>query len=169
MSPVRTAISLGFLLFSAPALAHVVADPNTAKNGAWFRTALRITHGCDGSPTTSVAVMIPDDILIIKPQVKPGWNIKIEKKKLAAPANGPHGPISEVTTKIIWSGGNLQDAYFDEFGLSMKLPEIGTAVYFPVIQKCARGEHRWEQIAEPHSHGGHSDHPAPSIILTPKE
>lgn len=162
-----------FLLFAAPAMAHVVASPDTAKSGAWFKTDLRITHGCEGSDTTKITVTIPKDILIIKPQVKAGWKINVQKRTLDKPVQGPHGTITEVTEKISWTG-ELPDAYFDEFGLTMKLPETKETIYLPTLQECKKGNMDWKEIPQPEMtnmrhmhHGGGHDYPAPSIKITP--
>ena len=51
-----------FLLCTAPAMAHIVAAPDSAKSGAWFRTDLRVSHGCNGSDTTKITVTVPPEI-----------------------------------------------------------------------------------------------------------
>src|SRR5688500_8641183 len=104
------------------AAAHVTVNPDEAAAGSWFRAALRISHGCEGSPTVAVRVKLPDGVFSVKPQVKPGWTIEIKTRMLEQPAEGLHGVVTEVVDEIAWRGGPLPDAYFDEFGLSMKLP-----------------------------------------------
>lgn len=162
----KAAILAAFLCAALPASAHVVASPDTAKSGAWFRTALRVGHGCNGSDITAITVNVPDDVLIIKPQVKQGWKISIKKETLATPVKGPHGMISEVTRSITWTG-DLPDAYFDEFGLSMKLPDTKGDLIFPVLQQCKKGSIFWKDAPAKgaHSHKGHHDTPAPVIHL----
>lgn len=147
--------------------AHIVAGPNSATAGAWFKTALRVTHGCDGESTTAVIVTIPDGVTIIRPQAKAGWTIQIDKKKLAIPVTGPHGnTIDTVTTQITWSGNTLADAHFDEFGLTMKLPEQAGPLAFPVTQKCITKSTKWHDVGDT-AHGHHA-HPAPVITVLPK-
>lgn len=152
-------------------MAHIVASPDTGESGAWFRTNLRVSHGCDGSDTTKLTVTVPKEIQIIKPQVKAGWKIDIVKRKLDKPVKGPHGDITEVTEKISWSGV-LPDQYFDEFGLNMKLPNGTKTVYLPTLQECANGKRDWKDIPAENMHQMHHDEkssPAPSIKLTPKK
>lgn len=52
-------------------------------------------------------------------------------------------------TQIAWSGGNLPDAYYDEFvfvgQVDATLAAAGT-IYFPVVQTCANGENRWVEV-----------------------
>lgn len=152
----------------APTAAHVTATPNSAPAGSYFRTALRIGHGCEGSPTVALRVTVPDGIYTIRPQMKPGWTITIHKSPLPAPVDIGHGhSTSEKIDWIEWRGGPLPDAYFDEFGLSMKLPDAAsdTAIYFPAIQECAEGARHW--IEMPAGDGAHLKDPAPAITLTP--
>lgn len=154
-------------------MAHIVASPNAGENGAYFRTDLRVTHGCDGAATTSITVTVPKEILSIRPQMKPGWKIRIKKHALDKPVAGPHGKIiTEVTDTITWSG-NLPDAYFDEFGLSFKLPDNGEQFLLPVLQQCGNASRNWKDLPMTgemtHTHHGEESSPAPVITLTPKK
>lgn len=136
-------------LLSVPAAAHIVADPAEAKPGSYFRTALRVGHGCGaGKPTTSVRVTIPEGIANASAQPKPGWEIKVETAKLAQPIDAGHGHKTDtVVSAITWSGGSLPNEQFDEFGLVLKLPDApGKQFWLPVVQTCAGGESRWDQI-----------------------
>ncbi|MEK9969702.1 MAG: DUF1775 domain-containing protein [Ferrovibrio sp.] len=131
------------------ALAHIVADPAEAKPGSYFRTALRVGHGCGaGKPTIAIRVSIPDGISSVSAQPKPGWEIKVETTKLEKPVDAGHGRMTDtVVSAISWSGGNLPNEQFDEFGLVLKLPsEPGRQFWLPVVQICADGEARWDQI-----------------------
>jgi copper(I)-binding protein/uncharacterized protein YcnI len=137
-------------LVSIPAsFAHIVADPAEAKPDSYFRTALRVGHGCGaGKPTTAIRVTIPDGISNASAQPKPGWEIKVETTKLEKPIDAGHGRMTDtVVSAISWSGGSLPNEQFDEFGLVLKLPnEPGKQFWLPVVQTCAGGETRWDQI-----------------------
>lgn len=148
------------------ALSHVTANPNEATADSFFRTALRVGHGCDGSPTTAVRVKMPDGLLSVRPQMKPGWKIEIKMRKLDKPTDAGHGKmVTEVVDEVIWRG-NLPDTYFDEFGLSMKLPaRPNTTLYFPVVQECVKGAWRWIEIPEGDKKWGDYKSPAPFIRL----
>lgn len=136
-----------FLTASLPAAAHVVADPAEGQAGGYFRTALRVGHGCGASPTIAVKVMLPEGLATARPQAKPGWQIEIETAKLAKPVDAGHGRSSETAvTAITWRGGNLPNEQFDEFGLSLKLPDNAGPLWLKVIQTCKEGELRWDQI-----------------------
>lgn len=167
MKPVLFVSAL--LVAAGPAFAHVTANPNEAPANSYFRTALRIGHGCAGSPTTAVRVKIPDGVTAVKPQVKPGWSIEIKMRKLEKPLDAGHGrTVSETVDEIAWRG-NLPDAYFDEFGLSIRLPaKAGQTLYFPVVQECEQGVHRWIEIPAAGQKWDDLREPAPFIRLIDK-
>jgi periplasmic copper chaperone A len=154
--------------WAASASAHVVASPDAAPADSYFRTALRIGHGCNGSPTVAVRVKLPDGVLAVRPQAKPGWDIAIAMRKLARPVpNGHGGVITEVVDEVAWRGGKLPDSYFDEFGLSMKLPAgAGRTLWFPTVQECEQGVHRWIEIPVDGQRWGDVKEPAPFVRLT---
>ena len=166
MNPVLFASAL-ILAASGSAYAHVTANPNEAPADSYFRTALRVGHGCAGSPTIAVRVKIPDGVMAAKPQVKPGWSIEIKMRKLEKPVDAGHGRmISEAVDEIAWRGGKLEDAYFDEFGLSLRLPaQAGKTLYFPVVQECEQGVHRWIEVPAQGQTWDDLREPAPFIRL----
>ncbi|MCW0235990.1 MAG: DUF1775 domain-containing protein [Ferrovibrio sp.] len=136
-------------LLSSTAYAHIVADPAEAQPGSYFRTALRVGHGCGaGKPTTAIRVSIPEGIANASAQPKPGWEIKVETTRLEQPIDAGHGRKTDtVVSAVSWSGGSLPNEQFDEFGLVLKLPDApGRQLWLPVVQTCAGGETRWDQI-----------------------
>jgi uncharacterized protein YcnI len=164
----RAALGSAIMLagISANVSAHVTANPNQAPADSWFRTALRVGHGCEGSPTVAVRVKLPDGVISVRPQMKPGWEISITMRKLDQPIQGPHGTVSEVVDEIAWRGGPLPDAYFDEFGISMRLPaQPGRTLYFPTVQECELGVHRWIEIPAGGQAWDDLEEPAPYVTL----
>lgn len=157
----------GLVTGAADARAHVTLNPNEAPAGTYFRTALRVGHGCSGSPTVAIRVKIPDGLTTVKPQPKPGWEITIKMRKLEKPVDAGHGRmVSEVVDEIAWRGGPLPDAHFDEFGLSMKLPATPrTTLWFPTIQECQQGVHRWIEIPTGKQNWDDLKEPAPFVRL----
>jgi periplasmic copper chaperone A len=83
--------------------------------------------------------------------------------------DGHGGGITEVVSEVAWSGGPLEDAHFDEFGLTMRLPDRPNAtLYFPVVQECGKGGiHRWIEIPEAGKAAGDYREPAPAVLLLP--
>jgi len=166
MKPVLFA-SVLILASAASAHAHVTANPTEAPANGYVRTALRVGHGCNGSATTAVRVKIPDGVTAAKPQAKPGWAIEIKMRELDKPLDAGHGRmVGEAVDEIAWRGGPLPDAYFDEFGLSLRLPaKAGQTLYFPVVQECEQGVHRWIEIPAQGEKWDDLREPAPFIRL----
>ena len=149
----KTALLLSGLVVSlaaGPASAHVTLDRKEVPIGSFYKAVLTVPHGCDGSPTVKIAVQIPEGVISVKPMVKAGWTISITRGAYARPYSFLHGArFTEGPKEVVWSGGNLPDAYFDEFALQTFIAgglTPGTTLYFPVIQTCEKGEHRWIQI-----------------------
>jgi uncharacterized protein YcnI len=154
-------------LAASPGHAHITANPNEGAADQYFRTALRVPHGCKSSPTVAVRVKLPDGVLSVKPQAKPGWTITFHKKPLEKPIEGPHGSkLTEVLESIEWRGGPLADDHFDEFGLVMKLPAApNSTLWFPTVQECEQGIHRWIEIPAANQKWHELKSPAPFVRL----
>jgi uncharacterized protein YcnI len=70
---------------------------------------------------------------------------------------------------VAWRGGPLPDDLYDTFGLLMKLPDApGKALYFPVVQECEKGVHRWIEIPAAGQNRDDLHEPAPQVRLKPK-
>lgn len=151
------------MLFSINTLAHVGVEPKSASAGGYTKLTFRVPHGCDGSATTKITVLLPENTLSVKPQVNHGWKIATKKVKLAKPITSHGKEITETISEVTWSGGVLPDEHMDEFGISLKLPETKEAkLAFPVIQTCKKGETKWADAAD-------SAKPAPFISITEAE
>ena len=162
--------TLALCLLASVAHAHVTANPDTGVAGKYFETKFRISHGCEGADTTSVSISLPKDIYVVKPQSKAGWNVDITKSKLDKPVSIGHGKTTdEKFETVTWSGSVLPDAQYDEFGLLFKLPEkSGTTLWFPVMQTCVKGEHKWREIPAEGQQWHELKSPAPFVkILAP--
>ena len=152
--------------------AHASLEQETAVSGDSYRGALRITHGCNGSPTVSVRIRIPDGVTRTKPMPKPGWKLETVVKKLETPYERNDAMITEDVTELIWSGGKLRDDFFDEFVFRADLPETDKekTLYFRAVQECENGEfHRWIEIPNPGENADDLREPAPALILLPGE
>lgn len=148
MTPFRIPAALAVSLFAAlPVSAHVVADPAEGSANSYFRTALRVPHGCNGKPTTAVRITLPEGPLSLKPQAKAGWQVDIQTTRLDRPVDVGHGQTVDTrVSQIRWHGGQLPDSQFDDFGLTMKLPARPGDLWLQVVQECDGAELRWDQI-----------------------
>jgi uncharacterized protein YcnI len=153
-----------------PAFAHVTLEVRQAPADSYYKATLAVPHGCKGSPTTRIRVRIPEGVLGVKPQPKPGWKLEITRVKLNPPLDDGHGgKITETVGEVSWSGGPLADEYFDEFKMVTRLPDRpGATLYFPVVQECVQGVHRWIEIPAPGKAARDYREPAPALLLTPK-
>jgi uncharacterized protein YcnI len=151
---------IGFALAAPlPALAHVVAVPDTAKAGSYAAVAFRVGHACAaGGTTLSVRIDIPAGVVSARPQPKPGWTYALERE----PGSDPKAAPTAVTFT-----GRLPDEAFDDFSLLMKLPATGEALVFPVVQTCETGESQWTEVPDPATPGEKLSRPAPILRLTP--
>lgn len=142
-------LALGLFLCS-PASAHVVLDEPAALAGQGYKAALRIGHGCEGSPTTAVTVTLPAGFSGAKPQPKPGWTVAIRVEKLARPLESHGRRITEDVTALSWTATArehwLPDSHFDEFVLRGTLPAREGPLWFKVLQVCEQGSIDWSEI-----------------------
>lgn len=154
---------------AAPAFAHAVVSPRSVAPG-YARVTVSIGHGCEGSPTKSVRVEIPEGYVAAKPMPKPGWTIEIERGDYAKPYAMHGKEIKAGPTAITWTG-DLPDAYFDEFSLNGMFAgvEAGQKLYFNTTQTCEDGSMAWAEMAE----DGEDPHalafPAPFVTIAAAE
>jgi uncharacterized protein YcnI len=143
------------LAAATPVFAHVTLEQAQARADSYYKAVLRVPHGCSGSPTVAVKVIVPEGVTGVKPQPKTGWNIDI----------GKEGKFAVVS----WSGGLLADEHYDEFALHMKLPDRpGATLHFEVEQRCVKGEHHWAEIPPAGTSAHDLKEPAPALRLAPK-
>jgi len=152
---------------AAPAMAHVVIGNPQAKAGSTFIAGFRVSHGCAGSPTTSLTITLPESIITAKPQPKAGWTLAMTHAKLAAPVAGEGGPITERVSSITWSGGSLAGDQYDEFVVMLRLPDTAGVLNFPALQTCEKGFTNWAEL--PDASGKRPPHPPASLTVSAKE
>jgi uncharacterized protein YcnI len=153
------------------ASAHVTLETSEASVSSTYKAVLRVGHGCDGSATTAIRVQIPDGVIAVKPMPKPGWELTTKIEPYAQPVKYYEDTLTEGVREISWSGGNLPDAWYDEFVFRARLPDQGegTTLYFPVVQECEQGVSRWIEIPAEGKTADDYEKPAPGVMLTPKQ
>lgn len=159
-----------FSLLPAAASAHATLETRQAPAGSYYKAVLGVSHGCKGSPTTAVRIQIPQGITSVKPQPKQGWDLEIVREPSSATANSTDAAEAEErVSEVHWTGGRLLDEHYDEFVLQVRLPDLpGETIYFPTVQECEEGVHRWIEIPEEGRSRSDYDEPAPQVILTPR-
>ena len=161
MKPLALLLSL---LASSTAFAHVTLETREAVADSTYKAVLRLPHGCAGSATTGIRVILPDGFRMAKPMPKAGWQLTTVKKAVT-PFDHHGAPVKEDVSEIVWQGGKLRDDFYDEFVFRGRLPDrAGETVWFKVIQRCEKGETRWVQIP---ASGEKTDYPATGVKLLP--
>ncbi|GAB3648059.1 YcnI family copper-binding membrane protein [Glycomyces tarimensis] len=155
---------------STPASAHATVKTDNTVAGTYTVLTFSIGHGCEGEPTTEVAIQIPEPILSVSPTVNAGWEIEKVDTALDEPVTDSHGnEVTERVGQVVYTAIEpLPDGYRDVFELSLRLPEetAGQTLYFPVVQTCPEGEHAWIQIADEGHDPEELAEPAPFIEVT---
>lgn len=170
---VRLAAVAASVAVAAPAFAHVTLEQRDAPVGAPYKAVFRVPHGCGPSPTVRLTVRIPEGVIAVKPMVKPGWQIETVRGAYDTSYSYFHGAtFSEGVKEVTWSDGKLPDAFYDEFVLSVFIVgdlAPGRMLYFPVVQTCENGAHKWIEVPAPDKPDVKLNDPAPGVMLTPKQ
>jgi uncharacterized protein YcnI len=129
------------LIVTAAASAHVTLNPSTAPADSFTRFALRVPTE-ENVPTVKLSIQLPEGLDEVGFQPKAGWT------------------RSQQGRVVTWSGGSIGVGEFDEFGLSIHLPNTpGQTLMFPATQTYANGKVvHW--IGSPDA-----DEPAPHVML----
>jgi uncharacterized protein YcnI len=166
------AIAIASLLAGA-ASAHITLEGQEAAVASSYKAVFRVPHGCDGKATIKIRVQVPEGVIAVKPQPKPGWTLEKIKGKYAKSYDYYGTPISEGVKEVVWSGGNLPDDEYDEFVFRAYLTDSlkpDTKLYFPVVQECTDGKaDRWIEIPAAGKTADDYETPAPGLTLTGKK
>lgn len=155
---------------ATPAAAHVTLENQEAKVGASYKAVFRVPHGCDGTATTAIRVKIPEGVIGVKPMPKPGWTLTTITGKYPKAYDLFHHEVREGVTEISWSDGKLPDDWYDEFVFQGFLAgdlDPAKPMYFPVVQECEKGTHRWIEIPAAGKSSSDYPEPAPALKLLP--
>lgn len=138
------------LVAATGASAHVVLEDQAALAGSSYRATFRVGHGCDGSPTTAIRVILPAGVRGAKPMPKAGWTLAVRREVLAQPYDSHGKTVREDVVEISWTASApehaLPDAWYDEFVLRATLPAQAGPLWFRVLQTCAGSQLDWTDI-----------------------
>ena len=155
------ALATGLVLAPAAAFAHVGVDPTSDPIAGQSTTlSFGFSHGCDGSPTTQIAIDMPDGLSGVHPIADAGWTIDIER-------GGEAGRVSTVTYTAT---SPIPDQVRGEVKMEVGFTDdaAGTLV-FPVEQTCETGSTSWSQVADAGQDPHELDAPAPTLeMVTPE-
>lgn len=162
------ALAIASVALAGAAEAHVTVDPATAPPGS-VKLVFRVPHGCQGSATVSLRITIPEGVIGVKGQPKPGWSLATETGPYAKAYPYFHGRTVESGVKTVtWSGGMLPGDQFDEFAVIGFVTDAfppGTAIPFTVDQACEQGSISWSEIAGPGVDAHDLAAPAPIVTV----
>ena len=166
-----TCLPVLIALIASPAGAHITLERQEAAVGASYKAVFRVGHGCGTSPTLKVRVRIPDGVINVKPMPKPGWQVETVKGKYDKSYTMFHSvTVTEGVKEVAWTG-RLPDENYDELVLSVYLTDDlvpGKTLYFPVVQECESGTHRWIEIPQDGKSPADYQEPAPGVKLLPR-
>ncbi|MES2953891.1 MAG: YcnI family protein [Pseudomonadota bacterium] len=135
---------------ATPAFSHIVLENKSAPAGSSYKAQFLVSHGCQGSATTGVAVQIPTGFLGAKPYPKAGWTVTTQRGKLARPYDSHGRQVTEDVTLVSWTASGkesaLPDTFIDEFVLRGKLPAHAGPLWFKVLQTCESGRNDWSEL-----------------------
>jgi uncharacterized protein YcnI len=162
------ALSVAALIaLPATASAHVTLNPGTASAKGFTELLIRVPNERDNANTNRVDIKFPPGFVFASYQPKPGWTVKVQKRKLAKPVKTDDGTVTEEVARMTFMGtgkgvGTIPPGAFQDFPISVQVPDkAGQTLWFPALQTYSNGEVvRW--ITEDES----ADEPAPHIDVT---
>ena len=166
-----TALAAGAVvaMAAAPATAHVTVTPDTTAAGAFAVLTFSVPHGCEGSPTTRVAIAMPPEVFQVTPTRNALWSVRKQSERLDEPVTDAHGnQITERVSQVVYTTDDpLPEGYRDTFELSLQLPDAaGETLEFPVVQTCVQGEAGWTETAAEGQDPEELERPAPTVTIT---
>ena len=152
---------------AAAAQAHVGISTPTPEAGAYAIATVSVPHGCGVSPTTKVAIQMPEGINSVTPTRNAFYTVEKVTETLDPAITDAHGnTISERVSEVVYTATTpLPADQRDAFELSLQLPEdaAGKTLYFPTVQTCEEGESAWVQLPADGQDPHELDLPAPAI------
>ncbi|HYH58013.1 MAG TPA: YcnI family protein [Thermoleophilaceae bacterium] len=154
------ALALGIL--PALASAHVTLQPAEAPAGEFTRLDVRVPNERDDASTAKVQMKFPPGFIFISHEPVPGWDTQVKMVKLDEPVEvfGERQTERVDTVTFTAQGDGVQPGQFQDFGLSLRMPEEPGTLTFKALQTYSSGEVvRW--IGPPDA-----EEPAPQVELT---
>lgn len=155
-------VSCVMAALAGSAFAHASLEQKEAKAGATTKITLRVPHGCDGAATDTVRISLPEGFYAAQPMPKAGWTLETETGAYAKPYDNHGTEMTEGLREVVWSGGHLADAWYDEFtvrGVVGADVTAGSVLFFPSVQNCGSGIVDWTDTSGSHD----VPNPAPSL------
>jgi len=157
-------------VIAGPAWAHVEVTPDSAPKGSDAVLAFTVPDESDTASTTTVQIFFPTDHPIAEALVEPiaGWTATVATMKVAKPIKTDSGSVTEGVKTVTWTGGKIEPGNFQQFKVSVGLPDDASSIEFKALQTYSDGTIvRW--IEDTPAGGAEPEHPAPVLTLTAGE
>lgn len=161
----KTTLLIAAILAAPFAHAHIGLEQTTAVAGSYQKLTFKVGHGCEGSATNAITVVLPEAVTGAKPMPKAGWTLSTVDATLNAPIVSHGVTITSAVREVSWKGGPLPDTQYDEFSMQVKLPDAAGKYYFKVTQVCDKGRAEWSEL--PGAPGAKMKFPAPVLEVVP--
>ncbi|TDD03415.1 DUF1775 domain-containing protein [Saccharopolyspora terrae] len=168
-----TAGGIALAMGTAPAYAHVSAQPEEAEKGGYAKIAFRVPNEDPVAGTVQVKVMLPEQHPLSSVRTKPipGWTAQVEKAQIP-PVMVDGAQVTEAVRSITWTaqpGTRIGPNEFNEFEATLgALPENADELMLPTTQTYDNGKVvDWNQPTPPS--GEEPEHPAPVLKLVAAE
>jgi len=157
--------------WAAPAFAHVSVSPDEAPGGSFTTLTFQVPNEEADANTTMVEVTFPSDPAIADASVQPvpGWTIDVKKADLETPVTTDEGDtLDQRVDTVTWTADDaaaIKPGEFQQFRVSVQLPDEGDSVMFPALQTYSNGTVvSWVDPTGPDA--PEAEHPAPTVTLT---
>ena len=156
------------VLMAAPAWAHVTISPTEAPKGSDAVLAFTVPDESATASTTKIEIFFPTDHPIAEALVEPiaGWTANVTTVHVAKAIQTDAGSVNEAVKSVTWTGGHIVPGDFQQFKVSVGLPDDASSLEFKALQTYSDGTLvSW--IEDPPAPGAaEPDHPAPILTLT---
>jgi uncharacterized protein YcnI len=164
------------VVLAVPAWGHVSVSPSTATAGGFATLTFQVPNETDNANTIKLEVQFPTEHPIADASVQPvpGWTFTVNKEKLTTPVTTDEGAtLNEAVKSITWtasSGGGIKPGEFQQFRVSVGLPDFEDTLLFPTAQTYDKSVgdsgNTVNWVEQTPAGGPEPEHPAPSVTLT---
>jgi uncharacterized protein YcnI len=167
---VLAAAGIALVAAAGPAWAHVKVEPADAPQGSDAVLAFVVPNEMENATTTKVVVTFPTDHPITEALTEPiaGWTSEATTFTLTTPIVTDDGSFTTAVKNVTWTatGKGIEADNFQEFKVSVGLPDDADSLAFPTTQTYSNGKTvQWNQVAV--EGGPEPDSPEPVLTLTP--
>ncbi len=147
---------------------HAYLEAEETMAGTLYEAIINLPHGCDGLPTDTIAVKIPDNMVVVQPPAADGWTVSAKKARFDQPKSVAGETVTEGFVQLRWSGGSIPDDEVGQVrfqGLIVDGLKSGTKLHFMTVQYCQDKSQRWIEIQQPGQELSDMEAPAPFLTI----